>query len=378
METKVISLFNHKGGVSKTTTTFHLGWALANLGLKVLIVDADPQCNLTGLSLGIEDYDGLFKFYDSKQNSDIYNSLAGEFGFSSTSIRGGATTAKTKNNNLSLLAGHINFAKFDLQLATALTSSNSIPILKPLLSAINTLIRKTAEGGKFDIVLVDMSPSISATNMCIFMASDYFIIPTSPDFYCYQAIDSLSEILPEWSDRMSYFKDGITLPHNTPQMLGVISQNYRVYGTNEEEGGKRMTSAFAEWAEKIKDITNKKLSPALQKSKMIIGEKLFSDVVKYDTPYNLANIQDFNTLIPISQKLSKPIFELTEQDGKWKGAVWTQEPGGKDVGVKHKIEEAKKIYQKLGESICALIELPICADKEVFDIVIKEGCKSVK
>jgi chromosome partitioning protein len=76
---KVISLFNHKGGVSKTTTTFHLGWKLARLGKKVLIVDADPQCNLTGLTLGLEDYNSLFAFYDSKQNTDIFSSLAPTF-----------------------------------------------------------------------------------------------------------------------------------------------------------------------------------------------------------------------------------------------------------------------------------------------------------
>ncbi len=40
----LISLFNHKGGVSKTTTTFNLGWTLANKGIKTLIVDAEPQC----------------------------------------------------------------------------------------------------------------------------------------------------------------------------------------------------------------------------------------------------------------------------------------------------------------------------------------------
>ena len=53
---KIISLFNHKGGVSKTTTTFNLGWKLADLGYKTLIVDADPQCNLTSLVL---DYDSI-------------------------------------------------------------------------------------------------------------------------------------------------------------------------------------------------------------------------------------------------------------------------------------------------------------------------------
>lgn len=48
---KLISLFNHKGGVSKTTTAFNLGWVLAEQGHKTLIVDADPQCNLTALVL---------------------------------------------------------------------------------------------------------------------------------------------------------------------------------------------------------------------------------------------------------------------------------------------------------------------------------------
>jgi cellulose biosynthesis protein BcsQ len=51
---KIISLFNHKGGVSKTTTTFNLGWMLARKKQRVLIVDCDPQCNLTGMVLGFE------------------------------------------------------------------------------------------------------------------------------------------------------------------------------------------------------------------------------------------------------------------------------------------------------------------------------------
>lgn len=49
---KSIAFFNHKGGVSKTTTTFNLGWMLATLGKKVVMVDLDAQCNLTGLVLG--------------------------------------------------------------------------------------------------------------------------------------------------------------------------------------------------------------------------------------------------------------------------------------------------------------------------------------
>lgn len=47
---KRIVFFNHKGGVSKTTTAYNLGWMLS-LNSRVLLVDADPQCNLTSLIL---------------------------------------------------------------------------------------------------------------------------------------------------------------------------------------------------------------------------------------------------------------------------------------------------------------------------------------
>lgn len=46
---KIIALFNHKGGVSKTITTFNLGWMLAEKGKRFLLVDLDPRCNLTGM-----------------------------------------------------------------------------------------------------------------------------------------------------------------------------------------------------------------------------------------------------------------------------------------------------------------------------------------
>ncbi len=52
---KIISVFNNKGGVGKTTLTFHLAHALGEMGYKVLLMDLDPQCNLTITSLTMED-----------------------------------------------------------------------------------------------------------------------------------------------------------------------------------------------------------------------------------------------------------------------------------------------------------------------------------
>lgn len=71
----LISLFNHKGGVSKTTTAFNLGWTFSKNGIKTLIVDADPQCNLTAYVLGLQKRDNFQEFYKDKDNEDIYSQI---------------------------------------------------------------------------------------------------------------------------------------------------------------------------------------------------------------------------------------------------------------------------------------------------------------
>lgn len=77
--TKRIALFNHKGGVSKTTTIFHLGWMLAEQGHRVILVDADPQCNLSGLILGFKGAPEFEDFYLEESQRTIRAGLAPAF-----------------------------------------------------------------------------------------------------------------------------------------------------------------------------------------------------------------------------------------------------------------------------------------------------------
>lgn len=73
---KRLVVFNHKGGVSKTTSAYNLGWMMSERS-RVLLVDADPQCNLTGLVLG----DDFEKYYtdDETKNQNIKDGVSATF-----------------------------------------------------------------------------------------------------------------------------------------------------------------------------------------------------------------------------------------------------------------------------------------------------------
>jgi len=73
---KVICMFNHKGGVSKTTTSYNLAWMLKDKGKRVVLVDADSQCNLTNVALGEEEFE---EFFVSHPERNIKNALSPAF-----------------------------------------------------------------------------------------------------------------------------------------------------------------------------------------------------------------------------------------------------------------------------------------------------------
>ncbi len=303
----VISLFNHKGGVSKTTTAFNLGWALADRGRRVLIVDADPQCNLTGTVLGFDGVADFKEFYTNNPGSNISDSLTPVFQGTGKQLNAAGIT-KTPHKNLFLLAGNIDLAENETQISVALSTSAAIPALQNIPGSPSALLRMTAEQNNLDTVIVDMSPSVGALNQCLLMGSDYFIIPTSPDYYCNQAISSLARVLPKWNTGVDMFRNqSLTYPFpaTPPKFCGIISQRYR------PRSGSPAYS-FQQWIDIIKDTVLTELVPALTSSKMTVSVSEFNAAAPSDSPYNLINIADFNSLIAQSQKHNVPVFALTD------------------------------------------------------------------
>ena len=243
----VISLFNHKGGVSKTTTTFNLGWALADTELRVMIVDGDPQCNLTGTVLGFAAVDDFEAFYNDRPEANISAGLTPVLQGSGQQLKP-ITLEVTPHPNLFLLAGNIDLATNETQIAVALSTSAAIPALQNIPGSIGAFLQLTAKENDIGVIIIDMSPSVGALNQCFLMASDYFIVPTSPDYYCNQAITSLSKVVPSWNQSITQFRDPkltYPIPMDPPKFCGIISQRYR------PRSGAPAKS-FQQWIDKIK------------------------------------------------------------------------------------------------------------------------------
>lgn len=307
----IISLFNHKGGVSKTTTTFNLGWVLASQGKRVLIVDGDPQCNLTGMVLGFEGHSDFEQFYTKVPMANLCSALQPAFLGQPEKLRA-ATIQPTLQRNLFVLAGHIDLAAFEAQLAVAFSTGTALPALRNLPVAVGELLRMTGREHGIDVILIDMSPSIGALNQSLLLCSDHFIVPTSPDYFCYLAINSLATVLPRWNQSVHHLRStaaGLSypLPSNGPEFIGIISQRYRP-----RSGAP--SAAFQNWIDRIKDAVSSVLVPALQAENMAISVNDFVASGAPDTPFNIANIADFNGLIAMSQQHSKPIFALTDDE----------------------------------------------------------------
>jgi cellulose biosynthesis protein BcsQ len=343
---KTIGLFNHKGGVSKTTTTFNLGWMMAEKGHRVLMIDTDPQCNLTGLVLNYDQSEDLDSFYSSHPNQNIHAALLPAFEAQPKPIEAVKCIEVSKRPGLFLLPGHVNLSEYEVTLGIAQEISSAISTLRNLPGAFDYLFDKTAESLAAEIVLLDMNPSLGAINQNLLMISDYFVIPTAPDYFSMMAIDSLAGILPKWIEwaRRAYSEEALRtavypFPLSTLKFLGTVIQKYR------PRMGKA-TIGFQSWIDQINKQVQMKLFPTLQHYGATLDEKAYRDAGLIETQYCLAQIPDFNTMIATSQEHQIPVFALTDEMFGHVGRVLEQD--------QQKREEFRQIFSVLADRVLAL------------------------
>lgn len=340
---KTIALFNHKGGVSKTTTAFGLGWMLAEKGYRVVMVDADPQSNLSGLVLG----EGLADFYTANPDDNIYEGLKPAFESQPRAIEAVECVAVDARPNLWLLPGHVRLSEYEVTLGIAQELSGSLQALMNLPGAFHYFVSKVAERIDAHFVLVDMNPSLGAINQNFLLSSDCFLVPTSPDYFSLMAIDSLTTILPRWADWARRAHESETLqaaaypfPRPNLKFLGTVIQKYR------PRLG-QATVGFQTWIDDINTRVTTSLFPRLRDCGLAFAEADYEAAgAGMAGSYCLAQIPDFNTLAATSQTHKTPVFALTDAMLNHVGTVLAQDQA--------KRAEFHAIFSQLADGVIEL------------------------
>jgi cellulose biosynthesis protein BcsQ len=301
MKAPVLTFFNNKGGVGKTSLAYHLSWMFAELGLRVLAVDLDPQANLTAAFLPDEEVEQLWD---------------GPFSTPATIFRcvqpltevGDLRSPALKHlaPKLALLPGDLNLSSFEENLSAewphALGSQNFYRPFR-VLSAFWQVMRLGVSQMKADLVVVDIGPNLGAINRSALIATDYVVIPLAPDLYSLQGLRNLGPTLrrwrKEWQDRLERWKaPQFELPHGRMQPAGYVAQQHSVRLD-------RPVRAYERWLERMPG----------EYRQSVLAEASAAAPPLRDDVYCLATLKHFHSLMPMAHEARKPIFHLTVADG---------------------------------------------------------------
>lgn len=171
MLNKTIAIINNKGGVGKTTCTAGIANALSLRGYKILVIDTDPQGNLSRL-FGYEPKEDQPKSLYECLNNKLKNGMQSSSSF----------VLSTENSNIDILIGDINLTANRIEVERALTKFNFV---------YKKIVEDIIKEDKYDFILFDTCPSLGAENSQILVAVNYVIIPSTTGRNSVEGIDQL-------------------------------------------------------------------------------------------------------------------------------------------------------------------------------------------
>lgn len=185
---EIIAIANQKGGVAKTTTTHNLGTALAEKGHKVLLIDLDPQANLT-ICLGLEPQEEPHSIVDTLQKRD--NVPASD-------------CIHKIDDNLDIITSIIDLSGIEMELIMR-------PGREKVLERAIAPIRD-----RYEYILIDCPPQLSILTINALSCADEVIVPVATDYLSYRGLTLLMDTVAEIRD----------IINPKLKMLGVIATFY--------------------------------------------------------------------------------------------------------------------------------------------------------
>ena len=321
---KSIAVFNNKGGVGKTTLTYHLGCALAELGHKTLLVDLDPQSNLTLFGLDPEKLHDIWQMEDAfiddfvdarDQKSSGFESIASEvrsIHFLLKPTEDGADPPKSLaeplklHDNLEMIPGRLSIHTYEDKIASRWSDVyGGDPLAIRTVTQIRNLCEAYAEKYSYDYVVIDTSPSLGVLNKVIISTVDGFLIPCMPDMFSLYGIQNIGKSLKSWkrdfdtifnllSDaKLSHF------PKHFVRFLGFTIFNARRYAGSSEWNLSRAHHNYA-----------KQIPSTVQKHIDADHRKHLTEAQLEEPIGEMAIMHSYSTLPNMAQKYRTPMWKV--------------------------------------------------------------------
>jgi cellulose biosynthesis protein BcsQ len=297
---KTIAFFNNKGGVGKTTLLYHLAWMYAEMGVRTVAVDLDPQSNLTSMFLSEERLDELWE--GPAKSQSIVAAVAPLLEEGTGDVIKPHLEVLTRN--LALVPGDLGLARMEDELSTQWPNClEGVAKAFRITAVFHRVVQLAAAQFQADLVLIDVGPNLGALNRCAVITADYVAVPLIPDLFSLQGLRNLGPTLEKWrkgwSKRLDEAPISVSdLPKGMMQPAGYIVVQHAVRDS-------RPVQAYARWAVKIPEAYREAMNePTLPSNTTIEND-----------PHCLAQLKHYRSLMPMAMEARKPIFNLKSADG---------------------------------------------------------------
>jgi cellulose biosynthesis protein BcsQ len=327
-----IALFNHKGGVGKTTLAVNIAGGLVDQGKRVLLVDADPQCNISSFFLTEANLDKILgESSESEVGGTIWSAVKPVVMGTGDVVE--VPVYKVATDGLMLLVGDVLLSMYEEELPAAWTDSFA---RKPRGYAVMGAIRKAvvalATKYKADVIIYDVGPNVGPLNRTIILGCDAFITPVAPDLFSLRALSSVGAAIGKWIQdwrtvqMLAPEERKTELLAAAPAYLGYIVSAFKAYG-----GAKSQPHEY--WEAKI--------APRV-KSRVVDVLRQIDPALVLNPPYKIADVKHYQSLAALAQDCGLPIG--------WLG-------GNVNSGYAPEIAAANKLFSTVASEIYKRVEL---------------------
>lgn len=278
----------------------NVGAALAALDRRVLLVDTDPQCNLTSYLVDGEVVDDLLDASDTAEGRTVWSAVKPVSEALGAVAR--VEPIELGIENMFLVPGDIRLSEFEADLTDFWAQCLQ---RKPRgfrgTTAISQLVDELSDELEIDYVLYDSGPNIGALNRVILLDCDEFIVPVAGDLFSLRALKTLGRSLVEWITSWDTIAglapaDTPILP-GRPAFGGYIAEGFRTYGGKPAREPARYLA---------------QIEGQIHGEVVALLREVDPELAPERSSYKLGEVKDFGVLVPASQREGTPLYEVSK------------------------------------------------------------------